>query len=176
MRNLPEAVTQLLASGQVVLAVLIEFQLDQPLYISANGRYFEHSGKNYIPGLVKNIPSIKSDFSLSANSMSLVFSDCDDELLGVMRNNGHYDKQIDIHLAIINPTDYSLAHVIPSIYRGYCHDMKPSENGSLSVVFKNHMHKFNRKSNRKTNTASQSRKYPNDHIFDELAGSGAGGS
>lgn len=170
MRNLPPEATQLLTGGRVVLGALLEWQLSQPVYWSSRAQVINYAGNDYLPGLVQKIPAIKSDFSLSANSMTLTISDVESQLLAEMRSNGYHDSQLDIHLAILHPDTYAVAHVIPSIYRGYCHDIKPTESGTLGVVFKNHMLKFDRVAGRKTNSANQQRYYPHDHVFDDLAG------
>lgn len=168
MRNLPQAAIDALASDVVVLSALVQLDLPTPIYAST-AQVISWNGNTYRPdtGLI-SVPDITQDFNLSANSLTLTFADASEQILSSARQNGYADAQLDIHIAIINPADYSVLHVIPSVYRGYCEELQPSDTAKTSFTFKNHMHKFDRKAGRKTNTPSQQRYYEHDNTFDQI--------
>ncbi len=117
-------------------------------------------------GLLK-IPTITQEFSVSASTISLTFSDVDNSYLASAMAGNILNKQLDIHLAVLDPDTDDLLHVIPSIYRGYLDDTKPGKH-QVTFEFKNHMHKLDKTAGRRTNSPSQNRFYPNDKAFENL--------
>lgn len=168
MRNLPSDAVAALQSDVVVMAALVQFDLSAPVY-ACTLRDIAYGGNAYLcnTGLM-SVPAIKQDFALSASSLSLRFADPGDVLLAQAHDHGYLDAVLNIHIALMDQTDHSIIHVIPSVYRGYCDDVAPSDDGITEFKFKNHMHKLQRVRGRKTNTASQQRYYPADNAFDQL--------
>ena len=113
------------------------------------------------------MPDITQEFDLSSSTITLDFADADGSLTGHALNYGYIDKQIDIHICILDSASMSVLHVIPSVYRGYCDELKPSD-GKVSFVFKNETHRFERTAGRRTNNASQHRFYPDDMVFNDI--------
>lgn len=168
MRNFPQAVTDALASGHVELRALVQLQLSTPIY-ACTGQQITYAGNVYTPDSgLEDVPDISQDFVLSSSSMTLTFSDVTDTLLALAVSGGYSGAQLDIHIAVLNPADMSLLHVIPSVYRGYCEDLQPSETGKVAFSFANHMHRFDRTAGRRTNTSSQQRFFPADNGFEQV--------
>jgi hypothetical protein len=168
MRELSSAAVSALASGTADIMPLVSINLSTPVYASTmidigyNGVvYLQNTG-------LKSVPDITQDFVLSASSISIEFADPGNMIFGSAYYGGYHGARVDIHLAIINSDDYSLLHVINSIYRGYIDDVQPGTNGATTLTVKNHAYKFDRVAGRKTNTASQQRWYPADPTFDKI--------
>ena len=174
MRSIPQAALDILSGDVVPLFALINIQTPTPILATNCHRDIEHLGVNYSPDIgVIGIPQIKQEFSLSASSISLTFSDSTQELLSMAANSNIYDAQIDIHIAVLSPIDDSTVHVIESIYRGYLFEIKPG-NHQLTLEFQNHMAKFDKTAGRRTNSVSQNRFYPNDKGFENLSNAAGG--
>lgn len=171
MRNfLPETVVALAADCAVVYS-LIEIRTPTPIFATNGHRKIEHAGEVYqVDTGLEKLPMITQEFSLSASSLSVSFSDVDNVLLAAAQNSNLYGAQLDIHIVALNTETDATLEVIPSVYRGYLDEVKPGDR-KITFGFKNHMNKFTKTAGRRTNSPSQNRFYPDDKGFDKLTAS-----
>lgn len=168
MRDINNAATLSLESDRVSIFALVMIQTPIPILATNCHRELTYSNETYRTdtGLLK-LPVINQEFSLSASTLSLNFSDASDNYLAMAMANNLLNAQLDIHLAILDADTDELIQVIPSVARGYLDDIKPGKH-TVTFEFKNHMHKFTKTAGRRTNSPSQNRFYPDDHGFDVL--------
>jgi hypothetical protein len=174
MRSLPAQADAALDADRISVFALIHIQTPTPILATNCHRELEFNNEIFKTdtGLIK-IPTITQEFSVSASSISLTFSDVDDGYLAMAMASNILNKQLDIHLAVLDPDTDELIDVIPSTYRGYLDDTKPGIK-QVTFEFKNHMHKFDKTSGRRTNSASQNRFYPDDKCFENLSNAAGG--
>lgn len=168
MRNLPQIAIDALEKDVVMLVALVKFDLLNPVCATTHYAQIAWNGTVYSAetGLV-DVPDITQEFDLSSSTLTLDFLDADGFLTGHAQNYGYIDKQMEIHVGILSVADLSVLHVIPSVYRGYCDELKPGD-ARVSFVFKNETHRFDRTAGRRTNNASQHRFYLDDMVFDDI--------
>jgi hypothetical protein len=168
MRSNPPNVESLLAGDRASVFALIHIQTPTPILATNCHRDLEYNGQVFKTdtGLLK-VPVITQEFIVSASSVSITFSDSNDAYLAMALANNILNKQLDIHIAIIDPETDELDYVIPSICRGYLDDTKPGIH-QVTFEFKNHMHNFSKIAGRRTNSASQNRFYPSDKGLENI--------
>ncbi len=168
MRNLLPATEAALEAGSAIIYSLVEINTSTPIFATDAHRAVEYSGEVYRTdtGMGKP-PKITQEFSLSAGTMALTFSDVNDAYLAMAQAGGVYNAQLDIHFVVLSTVDDSTLEVIPSVARGYLHKPEPLRK-QVKFVFKNHMLKFDKTAGRRTNSASQQRLYPNDMGFENI--------
>jgi hypothetical protein len=174
MRNLLPATAAALEAGSAIIYSLVKINTPTPIFATDAHRKINHLGEVYRTdtGMGK-LPNITQEFSLSAGTIALTFSDIDDAYLAMSQNDGIYNAQLDIHFAVLSTVDDSTLEVIPSVARGYLHQPDPMRK-RMKFVFKNHMHKFSKTAGRRTNIASQNRFYPDDKGFENLSNAAGG--
>jgi hypothetical protein len=171
MRSIPAQTEALLNGDRASVFALIHIQTPTPILATNCHRELEFNNQVFKTdtGLM-SVPVITQEFTVSASSISLTFSDANDAYLAMAMANNILNSQLDIHIAILDPDTDELDYVIPSIARGYLDDTKPGIH-KVTFEFKNHMHKFSKTAGRRTNSPSQNRFYPNDQGFDILTNS-----
>jgi hypothetical protein len=174
MRSIPTQTDCLLNGDRATVFVLIHIKTPTPILATNCHRDLGFNDQVFKTdtGLLK-VPFITQEFSVSASSVSITFSDSDDTYLAMALENNILHNQLDIHIAILDPETDELNHIIPSIYRGYLDDTKPGIH-QVTFEFKNHMHKFSKAAGRRTNSASQNRFYPDDKGFEDLSNASGG--
>lgn len=168
MRSIPSSADALLNGDRGSVFALIHIQTPTPILATNCHREigFDSQVFRTDSGLLK-VPVITQEFSVSASTISLTFSDVDDAYLAMAMASNILNKQLDIHLAVFDPDTDELDYVIPSIYRGYLNDTRPGIH-QVTFEFKNHMHNFSKTAGRRTNSASQNRFYPNDKGLENI--------
>lgn len=174
MRNLLPETLAALEAGSVIVYSLVQINLPVPIFATDAHRSIGYDGEVYraYVGMDK-LPRITQEFSLSAGTIPLSFSDVDDVYLAMAQASDVYGAQLDIHFAVLNTENDSILQVIPSVARGYLHKLEPLRK-KMKFVFKNHMHKFDKTAGRRTNSESQQRFFPNDMAFENVTRSAVG--
>jgi hypothetical protein len=168
MRSIPIQTDSLLDGDRATVFALIHIKTPTPILATNCHRDLGFNDQVFKTdtGLLK-VPLITQEFSVSASSVSITFSDFNDAYLAMALENNISYKQLDIHIAILNPETDEIDYIIPSIYRGYLDDTKPGIH-QVTFEFKNHMHNFSKVAGRRTNSASQNRFYPSDQGFENI--------
>lgn len=174
MRNLLPETQAALSAGSAIIYSLVEIRTPTPILATDAHRKIEYAGEIYRTdtGMGK-LPRITQEFSLSAGTISLVFSDADDGYLASATHPNFYNSQLDIHFAVLSLDDDSVLQVIPSVARGYLHKPEPLRK-QMKLVFKNHMFKFDKTAGRRTNSESQQRFFADDMAFENVTNAAAG--
>ena len=171
MRNLLPETEAALEAGSAIIYSLVEIRTPTPILATNAHREIQYANETFkVDAGLGKLPTVTQEFSLSAGTMTLPFSDSDNAYLAMSQNPNIYNSQLDIHFVVLSLDDDSVLEVIPSVARGYLNDIKPGHY-KIDFEFKNHMHKFSKTAGRRTNSPSQNRFYPDDKGFDILTDS-----